>query len=454
MINKISIYLKTYQKTAPLAVFRLCFGAIMAYATASFVLGGWVEAYYITPQFHFKYFGFEWVKPLGYATYGVYALVFCSAIGICVGYKYRISTILFFLSFTYTTLLDKTYYLNHYYFIILVSFLLIFIPAHCYFSVDAYRNKAIAYTKIPRLYIDSLKLMLCIVYICAGLAKINSDWLSDALPLSIWLPVKSEIPLLGSFLDQKWVAYAMSWGGMLYDLSIPFLLLYRRTRWFGFTLVIIFHVLTKIVFPKIGIFPLVMITSTLLFFDAKVHLAIISFIKKIVRIKWQQGSNSLPLISGVKKQLLITTLIIFFSIQLVFPFRYLLYPDELFWTEEGYPFSWRVMLTEKGGSVQYRVLNPENDKMLRIEHAQYLTPYQEKQLRTKPDFIIQFAHYLKAIYQKKGIKNPKVYVDSYISLNGRLSQRYIDPNFDLTSTKDSFKHKDWILPFNDTIYGF
>ena len=33
-------------------------------------------------------------------------------------------------------------------------------------------------------------------------------------------------------------------------------------------------------------------------------------------------------------------------IQLAFPFRYLLYPGNIFWTEEGYRFSWRVMLME------------------------------------------------------------------------------------------------------------
>jgi hypothetical protein len=37
----------------------------------------------------------------------------------------------------------------------------------------------------------------------------------------------------------------------------------------------------------------------------------------------------------------------FIAFQLLFPFRYLCYPNELFWTEEGFRFSWRVMLMEK-----------------------------------------------------------------------------------------------------------
>jgi hypothetical protein len=57
--------------------------------------------------------------------------------------------------------------------------------------------------------------------------------------------------------------------------------------------------------------------------------------------------------NGKKKQhfnALYKTKIVFIScfiaFQLLFPFRYLCYPNELFWTEE-FRFSWRVMLMEK-----------------------------------------------------------------------------------------------------------
>jgi len=46
-------------------------------------------------------------------------------------------------------------------------------------------------------------------------------------------------------------------------------------------------------------------------------------------------------------------LIPFFVIQIFFPWRYLLYPGELFWTEQGYRFSWRVMLMEKAGNSNF-----------------------------------------------------------------------------------------------------
>ena len=30
---------------------------------------GWIESVYIDPEFHFKYYGFEWVKSLGEFNY-------------------------------------------------------------------------------------------------------------------------------------------------------------------------------------------------------------------------------------------------------------------------------------------------------------------------------------------------------------------------------------------------
>ena len=53
------------------------------------------------------------------------------------------------------------------------------------------------YKEVPVWTIDSIKLLLCIVYFYAGLAKLNSDWLFNAMPLNIWLPSKFDLPLIG-----------------------------------------------------------------------------------------------------------------------------------------------------------------------------------------------------------------------------------------------------------------
>ncbi len=452
MTSKVQLYLNTPVKTAPLAVFRVLFGLLMSYAIIRFVAHGWVDEFYIKPQFFFKYYGFEFVQSLGKFTYILFAIALVSAIGIMLGYKYRISVVLFFLSFTYIELIDKTTYLNHYYFVSLMSFLLIFLPANAQFSVDAFKNPKLNYTKIPRYNILIIKLMLGIVYFYAGLAKLNSDWLIEAMPLKIWLPSKYHLPILGRLFQQEWVHYAMSWSGMLYDLAIPFLLFYKRTRLFAFVAVVVFHILTRILFP-IGIFPFVMILSTLIFFDARFHQAIINTLTRWLKLPKAKLNQILIEVPSIKVKTKVVILTLFFVIQLVVPFRYVLYPDELFWTEEGYRFSWRVMLMEKAGYAQFKIVNPDTGKRFYIRNDDFLNSFQEKQMQTQPDFILQYAHFLEAHYKKQGIKNPEIYVESYVALNGRRSQPYIDPKVDLTKINDSFKHKTWILPFNDKIYG-
>ena len=71
-----------------------------------------------------------------------------------------------------------------------------------------------------------------------------------------------------------------------------------------------------------------------------------------------------------------------------------------------------------------------------------ITSFQEKQMSFQPDFILEYAHYLGDHFKKDGHKNIEVYVESFVALNGRLSQPYINPNIDLYKQKESFKHKD------------
>ena len=283
LLTMVLKYLNKSTYATPLVVFRVLFGVMMFLSIVRFWSNGWIQKLYIEPNFFFSYSGFEWVKPLGNYTYLLFIVCAISSLLVAIGYKYRLSIIVFFLSFTYIELMDKTTYLNHYYFISILSFLLIFLPADVGFSVDAYKKKK-EFIFIPKWTIDSIKLLLAIVYFYAGLAKLNSDWLFRAQPLKIWLPSKYDLPFLGeTFMQQEWFHFFMSWGGAIYDLTIPFLLIYKRTRIFAFFMVLFFHIFTRVLFP-IGMFPYIMIISSLIFFDAHLHKKIISFFKMILRI--------------------------------------------------------------------------------------------------------------------------------------------------------------------------
>ena len=184
MKYKFQSYINKTTPAAPLAVFRIGFGLMMLASIIRFWAKGWIETVYIAPKFHFTYFGFDWVKPLDNYTYLLFFICGLSAFFVALGLKYRLAIITFFISFTYIELIDKTTYLNHYYFISIVSFVMCFLPANAYFSIDAIRRK-VSYTSIPKWTIDCIKLLLAIVYVYAGLAKINSDWMNRAMPLKI-----------------------------------------------------------------------------------------------------------------------------------------------------------------------------------------------------------------------------------------------------------------------------
>tara|TARA_B100001057_G_scaffold390945_1_gene399050 strand:- start:202 stop:1290 length:1089 start_codon:yes stop_codon:yes gene_type:complete len=360
---------------------------------------------------------------------------------------------IFFVTFTYIELIEKTTYLNHYYFVSLISFILIFLPASSCFSLDNISRRT-SYKKVPSWTVDSIKLLMIIVYFYAGLAKINSDWLLNALPLKIWLPSKYDIPYIGeTILQYNWVHYLMSWGGMFYDLLIPFLLLYKRTRIIGFIFVIFFHLFTAILFP-IGMFPYIMIVSALIFFDGKTHNKIINFLKRNLFFIRDRIIEK-PIDSNQKhRKVIITILSIFFFFQITIPFRYVFYPSELFWAEEGYRFSWRVMLVEKIGYTNFKVVNKKSGNSFYIRNGHFLTDLQIKQMSFQPDMILEYAHYLGDHFRSQGHQNIGVYAESYVSLNGRPSQEFIDPKVDLLEQEESFKTKKWIKPFKYEIKGF
>jgi hypothetical protein len=197
-----------------------------------------------------------------------------------------------------------------------------------------------------------------------------------------------------------------------------------------------------------------MIVSALIFFDAIFHERILSFfswlLKKIrlfrvVKVNDLQKEKSAKIASYVVG--------LFIVVQLLLPWRYVWYPKELFWTEEGYRFSWRVMLMEKAGYAQFIVKNTKTGSQFAVNNSDFLTPFQEKQMSTQPDFILEYAHYLGAHFKSQGHQNIAVHVESYVALNGRLSQPFISPEVNLLDLEDTFRHKDWILEFNDTIQG-
>lgn len=409
----------------PLIIFRIGFGLLMLVSIARFWLRGWISEQYIEPGYHFSFIP-GLVPLLGDGLYVVFGLMALTAVLIAIGLFYRLSAISFFLLFTYVELLDKAFYLNHYYLISLLTLLLIFLPANCKWSVDAVWFPSIRANIVPRWSLWLLRFQIGLVYFFAGVAKLNPDWLTKAMPLTIWLPTKASLPLIGPLFTLPLTAYIMSWAGMLFDLTIVLWLIIPRTRPYAYVVVVVFHTATAVLFPTIGMFPYIMTFCALIFFSGQ---------------DWRRLGGKLRVSSqekhyGVPHQISrlgFVLLIVFVVIQTLLPLRHWVYPGNVLWNEQGYRFSWRVMLVEKTGHATFTVVDKPTGQQWVVYPSDHLTMQQEKQFAFQPDMLVQFAHHLEEEFAADGFADVEIYAEAFVSLNGRRSQPFIDPSVDLTA---------------------
>ncbi len=426
---------------APLVVFRLTFGLVLLYSSIRTYEKGWIKELYIDPTYHFSFF--SWLQPLdGDGMYMIFLFLGLTSIGIIFGFLYRISIVVHFLLFAYVELIDKTYYLNHYYLVSLVVFWMIWVPAHRWYSVDCVLFPNIRSETCTNWNILIFKFQLSIVYFFAGLAKVNPDWMLRAQPMATWLPGKYQLPIIGQFMNLREVACLFSWSGCAYDLTIWIFLWMKKTRFVAYLAVLVFHIMTGILFPRIGMFPYIMIVSTVIFFSASAHEKILSYIGGGLSLTGAEQRT-------IKKNKVISVILsVYLLIQLFLPMRYLQYPGNLFWHERGYRFSWRVMLMEKNGYTSFIVKDPIKDIQREADQSRFLTAFQKQQLRSQPDMMIQFAHFLGDRFKNLHGYEPEVYVKSRISLNARRSQVFTDETLDVYGHKDPMGHG-WIVPLKD-----
>ncbi len=250
---------------ASLVFFRIAFGTVMLWEVFRYLRGDRIYRYWIDPSFHFTYPFFGWVHPWpGEGMILHFYLLGVLSVLIIVGLFYRLSMALFFLGFTYVFLLEQAQYLNHFYFVSLVSFLMIFVPAHRAASIDALIRPKLRSATTPVWALSLLAGQMGIVYFFGGIAKINRDWLRGE-PMRDWLGSRTDFPVIGSLFTEEWMVYLFSYGGLLLDLlSVP-LLLWRHTRVGTFALLVLFHLMNVRLF-SIGIFPWFAIVATTLFF--------------------------------------------------------------------------------------------------------------------------------------------------------------------------------------------
>ena len=116
------------------------------------------------------------------------------------------------------------------------------------------------------------------------------------------------------------------------------------------------------------------------------------------------------------------------------------------WTEEGYYGSFRVMLTEKTGSLAFRVTDPATGETWTVEPGIVLTSWQANQAAARADLTLAAAHLVADHFERRGIDDVEVRADSFVSFNGRRRQRMIDPAVDLAALSRHARAAEYVLP--------
>jgi hypothetical protein len=425
--------------SASLAAFRIGFGVLLGVLALRYFVHGWIGEYFLQPRHFFTYWGLSFVRPLpGLGMYFVFGLMTVCAVGVTLGYRYRASVVGYALLFVYQHLIDKTNYLNHYYLVACVCALMACLPLARTWSLDARRGASPATDTVPAYALWALRAQFGLVYVFGGLAKLNEDWLLRAQPLGFWLERKSELWLLAGSAGQPWVAFALSWAGALFDLSIVPLLLWRRSRPLAYVAVVSFHLLTAQLF-SIGIFPYLMLLGSLLFAEPDWPRRLLARVGVVVA---RTPQTSTP--PGTRAALPLLGL--YFAVQLALPLRHWLYPGDTRWTEQGFRYSWSVMVMEKNGAADFRVVEPSTGRTFHVAPDDYFTPYQVAMMSPQPDMVQEAARIVAEDFRARGVVNPRVFADVFASLNGRPMQRLVDPRVDLASAADGLSPQPWILP--------
>ena len=424
---------------APLILFRIALGALIMAESFVAIITGWVKKILIDPTVHLPHIGFDFLIPLpGLGMYVYYCMMGIFGLGILLGYKYRLSLAGFTLMWTGVYLMQKASYNNHYYLLLLVCLIMLFLPANRYASLDAKNNTKIKSLSMPQWVAWVMIAQMTIVYFFATISKFYPDWLNGTFT-GILFSTISHFPIIGTIFTEKWFHLFIAYAGIFFDGLIIPALLWKKTRNLAFLASLIFHLFNSVTL-QIGIFPFFALSFVVFFYPPETIRAIF-FKRKPTLIR-----ENLTNYSHTKA--LTFFFIPFFIIQLILPVRHWFIKGDVLWTEEGHRLSWRMMLRDKSGLTTFKIIDKKTNEELKYNLNQHLTKKQLVFVSSKPDGMWQMAQHIKKEFAKQG-KEVRIYIHSQLSVNRKANKLFIDPTVDFAKAKwDYFGHNEWIILYD------
>lgn len=418
-----------------ISIFRILFGLLLMLEGFGAILTGWVREVLVTPEFTFSFIPFPFLQPLpGYGMYFYFIALGLLGAAIMLGYRYRLAIIGYTILWAGVYFMQKTSYNNHYYLMLLLCSIMVFVPANKRFSLDAKRNPEIQTNHIDRWVYILIIAQIAIVYTYAAVAKFYPDWLDLTVPNNI-LGGLRRTPYIGWLFAHKFNAYAIAYVGIIYDLLIVPALLWKPTRKAAFALSVFFHLFNSIVL-QVGVFPYMALAFSVFFFPPKT-------LQRVFRIKNQVVYRAKEIIVPSNYKTILAVCSIYLIIQVGLPVRHWFIQDDVLWTDEGHKLSWRMMLRSRRGALKIYVENKETGERERYDYIKVLTPKQARVMVGDADLIWQLSQRIK----KEVGPDHAIYVDSRVSINGGRYNQFIDPKQDMAEAEWNYwGHNNWILP--------
>ncbi len=422
-------WLTTTIDNSGLVIFRVLLGLLIIAESFGAILLGWVEAIFIRSKFTFNFIGFDFLQFLhGEKMYSYFFAMGILGLLITFGLFYRFAMVAFTLMWTTVYLIQKESYNNHYYFLILICIIMIFLPANGKLSLDAKLFPKIKQTKVPRWMPFLLLFQVAILYFYAAIAKFYPDWLDGTFSRILLNGITQRKFLLDIF-NQKWFLLFYAYAGILFDLLIIPALFWKKTRKLAIVASFGFHLFNAYSL-KIGIFPFLALSFIVLLYDA-IPLKFLN--DKEAEILPQKNFNT---------KLFLAFFVPFFIVQLIMPLRHHFIKGDVLFTEEGHRLAWRMMLRERKGVLNIKVVDKETGLYEYHNYGSQLTPKQVNLLSNSPDIIWQYCQKLK----RESKKPISIFVDCSVSINRRPYYKLIDEKTDMATAKyDYFGHNEWIL---------
>jgi vitamin K-dependent gamma-carboxylase len=455
-MNKFREWLLKPVDALPVRVFRSLFGIAMMMEMIYMLSNDAVEKLVLLPQVRIPYDFFEWLSPLPAPLMrALPALMLIAAFLLTIGRWTRVAGFSFFIMHFYFLMLDKSYYNNHMYLYSLFGLL---------FSLEEETKRKDGVITIPNWVWRVIQMQVLIVYFYGGLAKLNADWIFRHEPVVSILKAPQTSWILESKSLAPLVTNLLVWGGLLYDLGVPVLLMIRRTRYLALILCLIFHISNIFIFNTgesgtIGEFPLVMIASCVLFFDPEIinkwlgKLPVNPFRTKPsqpARKKMpgkQQAATVYEPGLAYNPRFVLPFVLFYCSVQLLLPLRHYLVTDNVLWTAEANNFAWRMKIRSADFTNRMWVRAEPGGERTELHPIGFINSMQYSHISQDPIDMMKFAKGMIPILKKRGIHNPVIEVTMELGINGRPKQLAIDSTLNLAAVKYTpWKHAEWILP--------